>query len=382
MSKKKVLFVTTVPNTIKSFLLPYVEELRKRGCVVHAMARDISRETELSEIFDKVWEVKFDRNPVKALLKINLINNIEKIIESEAYSFLHLHTPVASFIVRMAVKNIPSELRPKIIYTAHGLHTHPLGNKLLNEGFVILERYVGKYTDSLVVINQYDYNIALKRNLAAIDSIHYIQGIGIDSNRYSAVNVAMADVNALKSTLRIPSDSYLFAMIGEFNPGKRHIDVVKALSVLDNKKIHVIFAGVGKEMDKIKRETKKRSLDANVHFLGRRDDIPQILSSCIGLVHPSIREGLPRVVMEAMSMEVPVVGANVRGTKELLSCGCGILVPPRDYKKLAAAIKWIIENREKRAIMGKLGRNAILEKYDIKVILPKYLKIYADALAE
>ena len=91
---------------------------------------------------------------------------------------------------------------------------------------------------------------------------------------------------------------------------------------------------------------------------GWRNDIPEILAASDLLVLPSLNEGLPRTILEGMASGKPVVATNIAGIPELVIDGeTGILVPPRDSKALAQAIKVILSDKDKATQMGENGRN-------------------------
>ena len=77
-------------------------------------------------------------------------------------------------------------------------------------------------------------------------------------------------------------------------------------------------------------------------------------------------------------MNAPVIATDIRGSKDLLRNGCGILVPPRSPKHLAEAMNWILENEEKARNMGKKGRPLVLEKYDQDIVLSRQMEIYKE----
>lgn len=376
---KKILFVTTISSTIKAFLLPYAQLIREKGGIVDAMCSgDID---DLKEHFHKIWSVKFTRNPVLAMALLpHTLMAIRKIILAEKYDIISVHTPIASFVTRLAVGLIKKGKRPRVIYTAHGFHFHPLGSKLTNWIYLRVEKFAARYTDYLITINEWDYNVALKECFLPKDKIFYIEGIGIDSYSYDPAMVNDADIEELKRETGCIDAKKILCVIGEFNPCKRHIDVLKALKYLADKDIRVVFVGDGKLKENIYNRAKEMGLLEKALFLGYRHDVPRILKASLALLMPSIREGMPRVVMEAMAMETPVIAANIRGVRELLSDDCGILVEPKNPRVLAEAIKWIIENEEVAKIKAKYAREKVKKALDINVVLPQHLAVYEAAL--
>ena len=375
---KKILFVTTISRTIKAFLLPYVSALCESGAIVDAMCSGTDKEVE--KYFRKVWSIRFTRNPMLALLYLpSLINRIRKIVINEKYDIVHVHTPIASFITRITMAFMKKEERPIVIDTAHGFHFHPLGNRISNALFKGLEKFAAIYTDYLITINEWDYNNALKSKLLAENKIFFIKGIGIDTSFYDPSNLNDEDVKRFKDQI-CPSCPSLFCVIAEFNKDKRHIDILNAIYNLKDLTMKVIFVGDGRLKKKIKRKAERLRVTDKVIFLGYRNDIPLILRASDAMILTSIREGMPRVIMEAMSMKTPVIAYEIRGVIDLLSGGYGILVKPKSVKDLADAIEWIIKNPSEAKAMAIKAREKMIKEHDIGVVLPQHIDVYEQAI--
>jgi len=95
---------------------------------------------------------------------------------------------------------------------------------------------------------------------------------------------------------------------------------------------------------------------------------------------PSIQEGLPRVLLEALSMNIPIIATDIRGTRELLSEGRGILVPAKDPERLAQAMAWVMDHADEAREIGARGRGAVLAKYDDRIVLARQMEIIEEAL--
>ncbi|MEM2145951.1 MAG: glycosyltransferase family 4 protein [Candidatus Jordarchaeaceae archaeon] len=378
---KKILFVTTISWTLSAFLLPYAEAIRKKGGIIDAMCSGATDEIE--EHFRKIWSIEFTRNPLLVLLFLPyLLIRIRNIISREGYDIVHVHTPIASFISRMSMGLIGKSKRPLVVYTAHGFFFHPLGGKAYNWIFKILERMAAKYTDYLITINEWDFNEAKKLKLIEDSRIYYIKGIGVDTRIYNYYAIDESYRDKIRKDLNCLDNEILLCTIGEFIRRKRHRDILYASEYLMDIPVKVVFVGCGKLKNKIRRLINKMRLQDRVILAGYRSDIPDVLSACDTLIFPSIKEGMPRVVMEAMSMKTPVVAYDIRGVRELLSDGCGILVEPRNVKQLADAIRLILENERETVEMTERAFKKILREFDIDVVMPQHLAVYERAIIE
>jgi glycosyltransferase involved in cell wall biosynthesis len=381
MKKKKILLVTTVANTLGGFLLPFAEALKREGWVVDAMASEFSSNADVADEFDRVWDVPFSRQMSRVAIGfIPSIQRIRRILKREGYTLIHTHTPFASFIVRLSAATISRTTRPKIIYTAHGFHFHPLGGRVTNSLFFGAEKLAARWTDVLVVINREDYESAVRKHLIDPAKIRRLPGIGVDSVRFDPGRYDPEGLAAKRHELGIADGDAIFVMLAEFAPGKRHIDTVRAVETLAGKNVHLLFAGGGRLKDSIQREVALRGLEDQIWFLGVRRDVPELMLISNAVILPSLREGLPRVLLEALSMNVPIIATDIRGTRELLGESRGILVPVKDPERLAQAMAWIIDHEDEAREMGARGRTAVLANYDDGIVLARQMEIIEEAL--
>lgn len=370
----RLLVAATIPTTLRSFLLPFVRHFRALGWRVDGMAAGISACGACREAFDRVWDVNWSRNPADPRNLFDAPDTVRDVVAIGDYDLVHVHTPVAAFVVRYALRKRP-ESRPKVVYTAHGFHFHPDGTTLRNALFLGLERIASGWTDRLVVINDADRRAGEKHQLAR--RVVEMPGIGVDTVAFSPAAVSSRDIRAVRNELGLRQPDILFCCVAYFDPDKRHADAVRAIAALDNTDVHLAFAGVGPQLEPTRQLAQALGVADRVHFLGYRSDIPTLIRSSRAMILPSVREGLPRAVMEAMSLAVPVVGANIRGTADLLRWGGGVLVPPRSIRPLADAIEWLRQHPEQARMMGAIGRERMKE-YDVDRVIGLHEQMYRD----
>ena len=375
----KALFVATVPATIKGFLLPFSRMLKEEGWEVHAAARKMDNEKGLTGYFDGLHDISFSRSFLTALsLTPVALMQVTLLQKRERFSIVHVHTPIASFITRLSL-SLLGKRRPVVIYTVHGFHFHPLGGRISNKMFLRAEECAARFTDFLILINEHDYSIAVGKRFPVRREVLYIPGIGVDSAHFNPSRIAAADIVDFRRRHDIGERSRVFVMVAEFNKGKNHICALKALRLLKGKDVVMIFAGEGKLRRRYESIAERMELMDEARFIGFEKNMPLLLSASDCMVLPSMREGLPVSVMEAMAMGKPVIGSDIRGIRDLLKDGAGLLVPPNDHEALAEAMARIIEEPEKAAEMGKTGRRRILKEYDISIIKERYLAVYGKA---
>lgn len=374
----RLLVVTTVVDTLEAFLLPFADHLRDRGWTVDAASAGVSTNSVVSPHFDRTYEMVWSRHPFDGD-NLDAIAQVRDIVASGRYDIVHVHTPVASFVTRLALKGLRTRTGTRVVYTAHGFHCRPGGDPLKNRAFAALERTAAAWTDALVVINHEDERLARSVGLGGRGTVHYMPGIGIDLTVYSRTSTPPAAVTAIRDELGLQPVDSLFLMIAAFDPGKRHIDAVNALRLTGEPTYHLAFAGTGPGMEDMRSLTAELHLSENVHFLGRRSDVQALLAASSALVHPSLREGLPRSVMEAMAMGTPVIGTRIRGTGELLSGGAGALVDVGDVEGLATAMCSVIQEPDTAREWARRAQVRV-SRYALPRVIALHDELYENLL--
>lgn len=372
---KKLLIVTTISETITSFLLPFASHFRQKGWRVDAMSQGVSQNSECIANFDKVWEIDWSRNPLDPRNLIKPPTLIKKIVEREGYDLVHVHTPVAAFVTRYALKDLRQKGKVKVIYTAHGFHFHPDGNPLKNQIFLNLEKIAGRWTDDLVVINRTDEAAARENKIVPLHSIHYMPGIGVDLNYYSQNGISSEAVEEIYQELEISADDPLFLVIAEFIPRKHHRDVLQAFAKLSNSRSHLALAGEGVLRSPMASLAVELGISDRVHFLGYRQDIPILIKAATATILVSEQEGLPRSIMESMAIGTPVIGSNIRGIEDLLKDSCGILVKVGDIESIATAMSTLADDAIQRKNISDKAIQYI-KQFELQQIIKLHDKLY------
>jgi glycosyltransferase involved in cell wall biosynthesis len=374
----KLLIVTTVPITIRSFLLPFIKHFKSLGWQVDGMAQGLTTDSEVVTACDRVWDIQWSRNVLDPRNLFSGVSRVKEVVAQENYDLVHVHTPIAAFVTRYALKDFPNT---KVIYTAHGFHFYRGGSRLKNLIFLGLEKLAGAWTDYLITINQEDATAAKQYHFLPSERIYYTRGIGVDTNHYTSRQVTESEVLQIRQELNLSDSDSLLLAIAEFTPRKRHRDLLNALAKLSQPQIHLALAGEGPLKAEMEQLAVQLGIASQVHFLGFRTDIPTLIQTADAVLLVSQQEGLPRSVMEAMCLATPVIGSNIRGTRDLLEDGCGILVDLGDIEAIAQAMTQVVNDLQTSAAMAQKAQ-AKMEHYDIKQIIEQYTEIYRLALAE
>lgn len=375
---KKILYVTTIGTSINAFLVPHIVHLIKLGYKVDIATNvDVEINELLTESGVRIFNVPFQRNPLSIKNKKAYIE-IKKIQKKEKYDIVHVHTPVASFITRLALKN---ERDLKLFYTCHGFHFYKGSSPINWMIFYPLERIATKWTDCLVTINNEDFELAKKFTLRNNGKIYKIHGVGIEKEKYIIKNF---DKNLYRKRLGLEDDDFIILVLAELNKNKNHIQLIKAMNLLKNKypNIKAIFAGSGPLEEELREQLKLYGLEDKVSLLGWRDDVKELINSSdvVGLF--SKREGLGKCLLEAMICKKNIIATNTRGPRELIKNNTnGFLFEINDIYKTAEGIeKLYLDNEIKKSFLRASKEK--VDKYLLDNVLRELDFIYKKMLGE
>lgn len=201
---------------------------------------------------------------------------------------------------------------------------------------------------------------------------------GFEMERFHADSQARAVVRA---ELGLSDDLRLVGQVARYDPIKGHGVMLEALTLLPSQ-VHLLLCGDGvtAENRALRDAMNRLGVQERCHLLGRRSDIPRLMSALDFLVSPSLGEGFPNVVGEAMACEIPCVVTDV-GDSLLIVGGHGWVVPPGDAASLARALNEAIALPDaRRRELGVQARAYIAEKFDIQRVADRYLSEYASIL--
>jgi glycosyltransferase involved in cell wall biosynthesis len=182
-----------------------------------------------------------------------------------------------------------------------------------------------------------------------------------------------------RSLFRLNEGQPLIGTVGSLYPVKGHTYLLNALAIVKRsvKDVKAVIVGRGFLLDQLIAEATSLGLGGDVEFLGFREDIPMLIQAMDIFVLPSLSEGHPLALLEAMASQKPVVATDVGGLREVVQDGkVGILVPRKDPQALAEKIIMLIKNKELAQEMAIAGRIRSVNVFDIKNTVKKYTDIY------
>lgn len=377
---KKVLIVASVASMVDHFLLPNIEMLQELDYKVYVACNfkfgspssqdkieQLKKDLENNNVICK--DIHFMRNPF-SIQTVKKYMELKKIMSNNTFELVHCHTPVVGVLARFAARKTRKK-GTKVIYTAHGFHFFkgaPLINWLV---YYPMEKICSYMTDVLITINKEDYAFAKGKMKAK--KVEYIPGVGIDTSKFANVEV---DVEKKRQELGLTMDNVVLLSVGELNENKNHQVIIKALGEIKDNNIHYCIAGVGEWKDKLLGIAKEYEVEGNVHLVGFRKDIEELLKIVDIFFFPSKREGLSVALMEAMGSGLPCVVSKIRGNTDLIVDDCGgKLVDANAVDEFVKVIKEVSNNKELQSKYGEYNTVKILG-FDVMNVEKRMRGIY------
>lgn len=390
--RKKALLVTRVSGFVPQFEMNNVKILQQMGYEVHYAANfntivygnDNSRLDGTGIIRH---QVDFERSPFSRNVKISC-KQLEELMLDEKFDIIHCHMPMSGVVARVAAQKVRKKTGREVLvlYTAHGLHFYT-GAPLRNWIYYPIERYLARYTDRLILINDEDYKRAEKFPVRG--KVEHTNGIGMDLSRYEKYQFDIERKKERKIYKRfgIKEGSRIVVSVGELSKRKNHMCIIEAMVQIRDLDIVYLICGTGAMEQELKNRVKELGLENKVVFAGYVKDIPAVISECDCFVFPSFQEGLPVAVMEAMAVGLPVIASDIRGITDLIEhTKGGYLVhgfDPVDYSVKIRRMftekegKSAIPREERRKQMGICNMEKVKE-FSIEIVDRQMRKIYAE----
>ncbi len=381
MSRRpKVLQVTAADITVKALLLPLIERLQQEGLEVHAACSDGPQAKALKERGLVVHTLPIHRS-VAPLRNLKAVVALYRLIRRQKYDVVHVHTPVASFVGRLAARAAGT---PVIVYTAHGFYFHDRMRESVRRPIIWLERLWGRLmTDMVFTQSAEDARTAVQERICPKEKVLWI-GNGVDTGRFGVSQATSRGALGLSDT------DVVVGFVGRVVREKGILELIEATAIASKQvpglKLLIVGDTLQSDRDKTTGRMVRMLIDSNdlsgrVVFTGFVDDVRPAFSAMDILALPSYREGMPRTIIEAMAAGKPVVATDIRGCREEVLTGVtGYLVPPGDSDALAKAIVKLASDRARAAGMGEEGRRRAAALFDERLVLDRQMAAYRELL--
>jgi glycosyltransferase involved in cell wall biosynthesis len=308
----------------------------------------------------------------KLVVMPELVRAIRPVTDARAYfqlrtairrlrpDVVHTHSSKAGVLGRAAAWR---ERVPAVVHTIHGLPFGPFETPLRNALYVTLERWAARRCHALVSVCDAMTEQALAAGVGRPEQFQTVYS-GMDADAF--LNPARPR-EEVRRALALADDEVAFVTVARLFERKGHSDILAAAPAVlaANSKVRFVFIGDGILRDRLIAETERLGLRSAFCFVGlvQPDRIPELLRAMDAVVHPSLREGLARVLPQAFLVGRPVISYDIDGAREVVLPETGILLRPRDIAGLTGAILKLAADASLRHCLGQEGRRRFADQF-------------------
>lgn len=306
---------------------------------------------------------------------LKTIKSILALLKRNKIEILHAHSSKAALVGRVAARLAGT---PAIFFTAHNSIFYESWPGWKKTVLAAAERFLAGYTSKIVTVSNVLRNELLEREGIAPAKVITIYN-GIDPAPYLTARPRKEVLQSLGLT----PEKKVIGTVARLAPQKGVLYFIRAAAILSRDPgIVFLVVGDGPLREELEAEATKLGLGERIIFAGHRRDVDTILPCLDVLVLPSITEGLPLIILEAMAAARPVVASAVGGVPEAVEDGkTGLLVSAGDEQALAAAVKKIIAHPEAARSMGLAGRRRVREHFTVAEMVRKTERLYLEAFS-
>ena len=375
---KKILFAASTLSHIENFHIPYLKYFKEQGFEVHIMGKE-NNKLPIPYV-DKVFPINFEKNMFSFKNFISAFK-ISKLIKKEKYSTISTHTILASFFTRLGIM-LSLKKHPLVINTVHGYLFYENSDFIKKLIMILAEKFVRPVTDTILVMNSTDYEIAKKYNLYK-KNLYSIDGMGINASKFPFSTEE--NKSYLREKYNIPKDDFLLIYVAEFSKRKNQqflIDSIKILISEGYNNVKLLLLGDGVLLDDMKQYSKTLGIEDNIIFKGYIKEVCNYYQISDICVSSSRIEGLPFNIMEAMSTGLPVIASKIKGHIDLVNPGeNGFLYEYNNINEFCNHVKLLFNDRNLLNNMKIFSHN-LSKNYSLESVFPKITRIMMDEIKE
>lgn len=304
---------------------------------------------------------------------LKTIKSISALLKHNKIDILHAHSSKAALVGRLAARLTGT---PAVFFTAHNSIFYEEWPGWKKSVLAAAERFLAGYTTRIVTVSNVLRNELLAREGIAPDKVITIYN-GIDP---APCLTARFRKEVLRE-LGLTPEKKVVGTVARLAPQKGVLYFLKSAAILSrDPEIVFLVVGDGPLRKELEAEASRLGLGERIIFAGHRRDVDKILPCLDVLVLPSITEGLPLVILEAMAAACPVVASAVGGVPEAVEDGkTGLLVTAGDEQALAVAVEKMIAHPDAARSMGLAGRRRVREHFTVTEMVKKTERLYLEA---
>ena len=299
-----------------------------------------------------------------------------RLLKREGVTILQTHGARANFYGRVAgwLAGVPI-----VVSTVHNLIADYEVNAFKRWIYAALLRLTAPWADRIICVSD-----AIRRHVVRDDPSATAMAMTVHNGIDRAQLVSGRDRTTLRRALEV-GDGPLVVVVARLTLPKGHRYLIDALALLRQKwpTLQCICVGEGELHDLLKAYAVVKGIADRCWFVGATSHVAEWYDAADVVVLPSLSEGFPFVVLEALAMAKPLVATNVNGVPEVIEHGqTGLLVDPRDSEGLARAIQVMLEQPELAAEMGRAGSAIVQERFTVDRMVDRTVAVFESALRE
>lgn len=372
---KKILFIITKSEMggAQRFLYEFITHLNPQNYqfMVAAGGND--------QLIEKLREKKIGVIPIKNFSNAPGLKNfltfleIFKLIKNFKPDILYLLSSEAGFIGSIAggfYRFFSRNKKPKIIYRIGGWAFKEPRNIFIKKIYLWAEKISAPFKDVIITNSEFDRHLAIKNKIIPPNKIITIYN-GLDADNLKFLSKKEARI-FIESKIKHPlNNSVLIGTIANLYKNKGLDYLILAIARISNDhKLNFIIIGDGPEKNDLGKSIKKQGLEKRAFLIGRVPDAYQYLKAFNLFVLPSVKEGQPWTILEAMAAGVPIVATNIAGIPEMIENEkSGLLVEPADPEALSLAIEKMLTHPSLAHETAQNALKTIKEKFKIETMV-------------
>ena len=302
----------------------------------------------------------FDWTIIRDLVNIMKSNNVE-VVRTHQYH-ANLYGRIAAWLCRV----------PCIVPSVHNVYTRD--RKIHRR---ILNNLLGRISDKIIAVSE-----AVKADIMAYDKIPdsrvKVVYNGVDEARFTCV-----ERRSTRSEFNIPEHATVIGTVGRLaaQKGQRHLIESVALLVKEFPELILLIVGDGPEKEALRRTVSEKGLEKQVIFTGSRDDVPDLLAAMDIFVFPSLWEGMPNALAEAMAAGKPVIATDIKPNREVLGPEhAGVFVPIENSMAIASEIARLLRDRQAALLLGSVAQERAFSRFAISATVGAYTDLFGEIL--
>ncbi|MHB8904528.1 MAG: glycosyltransferase family 4 protein [Melioribacteraceae bacterium] len=321
---------------------------------------------ELRKLNITVHPITISNSPsIFSLIKTyRLLNKISPMI-------LHTHGGTAGFYGRLSAF---FNFKGAVIHTYHGIHYLHFDKYLLRKIYTSIDKFLLRITNCTICVAQNDFDIGLKAGIIQKEKAVVIHN-GIDIDKFLRYN----ENTDYKIKLKTEKHSIIVGSVGRLHYQKGYEYLIEASkSVLEYyPDVKFVLIGDGGLRGSLESSAKKNGVYNSFTFLGNQTNIPELLAQIDIFVLPSLWEGLPLVLLEAMAAQKPVIATDVNGIVEIIETEKeGILIPSKNSAAISSALIRLLKDDELRKRIAANGYVKVVREFSLKKMIEETESVY------